>query len=113
MDFESKSPHSRKGHRHEYYAELCALYTSGSLTDAELEELNAHLLDCKPCAKLLLEYRSLAKAGVAQLAPLDQDTTASIQKPLFVENAKKQLFNRIEAAKAMNGRQFIPEVTPA
>ena len=99
MDFESKSPHSRKskfaslsaGPGHERYAELCALFTSDSLTAAEQEELNAHLLNCQPCAQLLLEYRAVAKSGAALLAPLDQDTPASVQKPWSIENAKKQL----------------------
>lgn len=112
MDFESKSPRSRKGYDHERYEELCALFTSGGLTDAEQTELNSHLLDCKQCAKIMLEYRAVAKAGAALLAPLDEVTAADAEKPWSVENAKKQLFNRIEAAKATKRREFIPETTP-
>jgi hypothetical protein len=112
MDFESKSPQSRQRKSCEQYAELCALFTTGSLTDHEQAELNTHLLHCKSCAKLLLEYRAVAKAGAALLAPTDQVVAASAQKPWSIENAKKQLLNRIEAEKAMNRPKFVPEPSP-
>jgi hypothetical protein len=111
-DFESKSPHSRKRKGCEAYAELCALFTTGSLTAREQAELNEHLLDCKSCAKLLLEYRAVAKAGIALLAPIDQPGAAGAQRLWSLENAKKQLLNRVEAEKAMNRPEFVPEPLP-
>ena len=113
MDFESKSPQSRTRKGCEHYSQLCALFTTGSLTEQEQGELNTHLLGCKSCAKLLLKYRALAKSGAALLVPLDQAAIASAQKPWSIENARKQLLNRIEADKAMNRPEFVPETLPS
>jgi DNA repair exonuclease SbcCD ATPase subunit len=105
MDFKTKLRELRKGAEHERYAELCALFTSGSLTDVELQELKAHLLLCKSCAELLAAYRTIAKSAMPLAAPVDQIEPAPGRKPWSVENAKKQLLNRIEAAKAMERPQ--------
>lgn len=111
-DFESKSPQSGRRKECEAYAELCALFTTGSLTTREQAGLNAHLLHCKSCAKILLAYRAVAKTGIALLAPLDQPGAAGAQRLWSLENAKKQLLNRIEAEKAVNRPEFVPEPLP-
>jgi hypothetical protein len=52
----------------EEFAELCALSTTGSLTDDERLHLERHLASCEKCSALLRDYRSLASEGVAKLA---------------------------------------------
>src|SRR5215472_13169428 len=107
MAFEPKRPDNA----HEYYSELCALFTSGSLTDAELSELNAHVRDCQSCATLLSSYRAVARS-VSALAPAAEET-ALPQKPAWVENAKKRLLNSIEADRTVHSPQLVTQRAPA
>ncbi len=114
MDFRSKFGESRKGAEHQPYAEWCALFTSGTLTAEEQGELQAHLLHCESCTELLRSYRAIAKSVMPLVAP-EHAEPAQGQKPWSVENAKKQLFNRIEAAKAAERPQLVAAaaITPA
>jgi hypothetical protein len=105
MDFESKFPELR---RHEHYEELCALATAGGLTDDEQAKLNAHLIDCEPCAKLLQAYRAVARSGVPSLAPLYQPEPAPAQEFMAIESAKARLLKRVEAEKSARRPQLVP-----
>jgi len=105
MAFEPRLPERQSGNAHEHYAELCALFTSGSLADDELAELNAHVRGCEGCANLLSSYRAVAKS-VSNLAPV-ADETALPEKPAWVENAKKRLLNSIEADRAARQPQLV------
>jgi hypothetical protein len=95
MDFEGKVPRLPRGH--DYYAALCAICTSDGLTEDEQVELSAHLQNCKDCAQLLLSYRGVARSTAALLARSANPQSATSQKNWSIENAKKQLLNRIEA----------------
>ncbi len=75
----------------EEYAELCALATSGSLTAAEEERLEAHVAICSECALLLNQYRTLATAGMAQIAAMRADAAKSEQKLQNVDRLKSRL----------------------
>jgi hypothetical protein len=112
MDIESIFPDRRQRQEHEYYAELCALCTSDSLTEGEQAELSAHLRHCASCSQLVLSYRAVAKSATTLLAVL-ADTEALPQKPWSVENAKKRLLNRIEADRAVNQPQLVQQCSPA
>src|SRR5260370_24094780 len=64
----SKSDFSPTGD-HQPYVELCALATSGTLSDQERCRLKAHLDHCADCRKLVQEYREIARTGMALLMP--------------------------------------------
>lgn len=49
---------------HEKYAEMCAVFTTGSLTEEELRELKAHLGECEACRCLLSEYRQVVREAI-------------------------------------------------
>lgn len=110
MGVESKFPEWKR-QKHEYYAELCALCTSGSLTEAEQAELSAHLGHCPSCSQLLLSYRAVARSTATLLAPTNE--VAAPQKPWSVENAKKQLVNRIAADRAAQQPQLVRHSPPS
>jgi anti-sigma factor RsiW len=112
MVVESKFPEWKR-QKHEYYTELCALCTSGSLTEAEQAELSAHLRDCPSCSQLVLSYRAVVKTTATLLAPLAQAEAPSPSKPWSVENAKKQLLNRIAADRAAQQPHLVPQSLPA
>lgn len=53
---------------HEEFVALCALYTSGELTDEEWALLQVHLAYCESCQRTFEEYRQLAEQGIPALA---------------------------------------------
>ncbi len=107
MDFKSRLRKLWNKDDHEHFAEMCALFTAGSLTADELSELNAHLLNCMACAQLLRSYRAVAKRAMPLVAPLEGAAVVQTDKAWSVENAKKQLLNRIESARATERVQLV------
>jgi Anti-sigma-K factor rskA/Putative zinc-finger len=62
-------PEKRSDNRpHEDFLELCALSTSGELTDEERKGLEDHLLTCAECRKVLREFEAVADIGVPLLS---------------------------------------------
>lgn len=53
---------------HERFRELCALYSSGSLSQVELEQLDRHLGLCRECEALLQEYARTVRQVLPILA---------------------------------------------
>ncbi|MCU1255613.1 MAG: hypothetical protein JWM83_1912 [Candidatus Angelobacter sp.] len=100
MDFKSKFRTMRKVDEHERYSELCALFTAGNLTDDEQAELKLHLHDCPTCMETLHAYRGIAKSVMPVVMPVGQAKPPQELKSWSVENAKKQLLNRIEVERA-------------
>ncbi len=84
---------------HEYYESLCALATSGTLTEAEWQTIRSHTAECRDCAKLLGQYRSVAKNGMSLLMS-KADPKNVPQQEWSVESAKKELFARIAQSDA-------------
>jgi hypothetical protein len=65
--------HSRVGEErsakgsHGRFLELCAILTSGDLTEEEQKELQAHLAECPDCRQALKEFEAVADIGVPLL----------------------------------------------
>jgi hypothetical protein len=53
---------------HEEFLELCAVSTSGDLTEEEQKKLNAHLAGCPECRQALKEFEAAVDLGVPFLA---------------------------------------------
>ena len=54
---------------HEKFLELCALSTSGDLTEEEQRELQSHLSGCAECRQAIKEIEAAVDIGVPLLAP--------------------------------------------
>src|ERR1700683_869742 len=52
---------------HEEFRELCALSTSGDLSQHEQETLDEHLAGCAECREAIKEYEAAANIGVPLL----------------------------------------------
>jgi peptidoglycan hydrolase CwlO-like protein len=67
---------------HDRFLELCAVSTSGDLTEEEREDLRAHLADCAECRQALKEFEAAADIGMpllyAHLAGSDSLESTSI-----------------------------------
>ena len=53
---------------HDEFLELCAVSTSGDLTEEEQNKLNAHLAGCDDCRQALKEFEAAVDVGVPLLA---------------------------------------------
>jgi len=84
---------------HQRYFELCALATTGTLTDQEWKELKPHLTDCAQCGKRVQEYREIARTGMATLMPdntaTDGHSRTEMERSWSPEISKAELFARI------------------
>ena len=54
--------------RHDEFLELCAISTSGELSESEREKLEAHLVGCAECRQALKEFEAAVDVGVPFLA---------------------------------------------
>jgi hypothetical protein len=52
---------------HDKFLELCAISTSGGLSEEEQKDLRAHLADCPDCRRALKEFEAAAYIGVPLL----------------------------------------------
>jgi hypothetical protein len=52
---------------HERFVELCAIWTSGDLTEEEQKDLQAHLAECPDCRQALKEFEAAADIGMPLL----------------------------------------------
>jgi hypothetical protein len=80
---------------HDKFLELCAISTSGDLTEAEQKDLHAHLAECPDCRQALKEFEAAAEIGMPLLhsqltghGSLEQDSvstepTEAVSSPLL------------------------------
>ena len=61
----------RSATEHDRYSVLCALATSGTLSEHEWELLRIHLQECDVCRKELSHYREISRTAMALLMPDD------------------------------------------
>jgi hypothetical protein len=54
--------------QHEGFAELCALYSTGTLSEAELDGLRKHLNECRECRARIASYSQVVRDGLPWLA---------------------------------------------
>jgi hypothetical protein len=54
---------------HDKFLELCAISTSGDLTEEEQKDLQAHLAECSGCRNALKEFEAAADIGMPLLYP--------------------------------------------
>src|SRR5271169_2010588 len=52
---------------HDKFLELCAISTSGDLTEEERRDLQAHLLECPDCRQALKEFEAATDIGMPLL----------------------------------------------
>jgi dimeric dUTPase (all-alpha-NTP-PPase superfamily) len=80
---------------HQGYPELCALATTGTLTDEEWNRLKAHIASCSDCHRSMQEYREIARTGMSLLMPERSEGRAKATESWSHEPAKHELFQRI------------------
>src|SRR6266850_8602044 len=78
---------------HDRFLELCAISTSGDLTEEEQMKLQGHLAECPDCRQALKEFEAAADVGI----PL-------LHSQLSIPDSLEPTSIPIEDAKATPGR---------
>src|SRR5882672_654156 len=84
---------------HEEFRQLCALATSGCLTDEEQEQLETHLVQCDGCRRALREYDRVARIGMPSLAENFPEGLADDADGWSEEAACQEFFERLDSAR--------------
>jgi hypothetical protein len=78
--------------RHEEYLELCALAASGSLTEAEQNELREHAARCVECREALKEFESVVDCVIPELA--SENAEEPSRDPSFSQDKAEAAFRK-------------------
>ena len=81
--------------RHDEFLELCALATSGELTEEERKKLEAHLAICPWCRQAMKDYETAASGAVRALASAFPAGGMAADPSWSVEKAEAEFFERL------------------
>src|SRR5437016_2255740 len=97
---------------HQQFVELCAYYTSGSISDEQLKQLDAHLESCLACRLALEEFQEIASMGLPSLAPDFAALPKENDPQASEDRSQRRLLVRIEneiAARRPNSHAIVAE----
>ena len=83
---------------HDEFLELCAVSTSGELTEEEQKRLEEHLAACQSCREALRQYQSIidqAIPTIAATAATDEPQDIERDTPWSPKKASEALFDRL------------------
>jgi hypothetical protein len=76
---------------HEEFLELCAVSTSGSLSEAEQKKLREHLAACAECRKAMMQFEAIVDHAIPALAP-ELAAERTEEDPSFSQEAAEGSF---------------------
>jgi hypothetical protein len=103
---------------HEEFRELCAVATSGELTEGEKTKLKEHLSVCPECREALKDFQSTADLGASLFAADDSSPLPERSNGWSVETAEATFQKRLaktgsgaigEDVEAQNGKPHLSE----
>ncbi|MGF7183882.1 hypothetical protein [Tunturiibacter psychrotolerans] len=85
-------------HSHEYFIELCALSTSGILSEDEWKQLKEHLSHCASCTKLKAEYEHVLVSAIPALASdlIGEDDEGFLSANWSIDKAEASLMTALD-----------------
>jgi len=86
--------HHRDGKRsdarpHEEFLELCAISTTGELSEEEQRKLRAHLVSCPGCRQALSEFEAVCETGVPLLSSEFLKASSTESKAVSAETVER------------------------
>ena len=81
---------------HDEFLELCAVSTSGQLTQDEQKKLDEHLVVCPTCRQAIKQYESLVNHAIPAIAAEDMPEDMDPGPAWSQQRAEATLLNRIE-----------------
>ena len=94
----ARSKHmSNERDQHSRYVELCALLTTGSLSNEDLANLNIHLATCSSCRGLVVDFQKIVRDGMPLLAMgRETESLEDVEWGQGKDKTKRKLFAAIE-----------------
>ena len=80
---------------HDEFLELCAISTSGELTEEERKRLEEHLAVCPSCREALEQYQSVVDQAIPSIAASEEAENLERDPAWPQERAEKALFDRL------------------
>ena len=80
---------------HDEFLELCAISTSGELTEEERKRLEEHLAVCPSCCEALEQYQSVVDRAIPSIAASEEAENLERDPSWPQERAEKALFDRL------------------
>jgi hypothetical protein len=91
---------------HDEFLELCAVSTSGQLTEEEQKKLQEHLAVCQSCREVLRQYEAVVSHAIPAIAA-DEETQSPEPDPSWSqEQAEKSFFKRLAQDKKSDRNKF-------
>ena len=80
---------------HDEFLELCAVSTSGQLTEEEQKRLQEHLAVCQSCREALRQYEAVVGQAIPAIAASEEPENAESGQAWSQEEAEKAFFKRL------------------
>jgi len=91
---------------HDEFRALCAISTSGSLTEDERSSLECHLLVCPECREAIQEYETVARIVMPSLVPDFPSDVRESPEGWSEERSKQELFRQLDLGKPSDRGQL-------
>lgn len=82
---------------HDEFLKLCAVSTSGELTEEEQKKLQEHLAVCESCRQSLQQYEAIVGKAIPAIAANEPPTDVESDSSWSEEAAERALFKRLHA----------------
>jgi Anti-sigma-K factor rskA len=90
---------------HNEFLELCAVSTSGDLTEDEQKKLQEHLVVCEPCRQILQQYQAIVKQAIPAIAASEASGDLEPSADRTEEQAEKVFFEHLAHQEARNRKR--------
>jgi hypothetical protein len=91
---------------HNEFLELCAVSTSGQLTEEEQKKLQEHLAVCQSCRDALKEYETVVGQAIPKIAASQEHGSAEPGPAWSQERAEKAFFKRLAQEEDLQPEEF-------
>ena len=91
---------------HDEFLELCAVSTSGQLTEEEQKKLQEHLAVCQSCREALQQYEAVVGQAIPAIAAKEESEATESGPSWSQEEAEKAFFKRLVHEEKREPRNF-------
>jgi hypothetical protein len=91
---------------HDEFLELCAVSTSGQLTEGEQKKLQEHLAICPSCREALQQYKEVVGRAIPAIAANEESEAAESGSSWSQEQAEKAFFQRLAQEEKREPNRF-------
>jgi hypothetical protein len=91
---------------HDEFLELCAVSTSGQLTEEEQKKLQEHLAVCRSCREALRQYEAVVGQAIPAIAANEESKATESGPSWSHEEAEKAFFKRLTQAEKREPNKF-------